>query len=206
MKQSVMKKMLLVIATMMFTLSLAFGATSVHAASLKSTAKKEISAAAKKQYSKIKKYAKTTKYEITKTQKAGKLKKDGKNAYSQEWKMTLKHKKLGGVIEVIVTNTYSKKDKKVTSKIHANVSYDKKSFGEGEDLKNVSALKKLMKKCSTQKGFMAYAKKASKNPDESFSANWKIYCKPCRQYFYSLRDYLGHLCLSIHWGYVFAGR
>lgn len=200
------KKMLLVIASMIFTLSLAFGATGVQAASLKSTAKEEISAAAKKQYSQISKYAKTKKYKITKKQKVGKLVKVGKNGYSQEWTMSMKHKKIGAVLDVKVVNTYEKKTKKVTTKINAAISYDKKSFGEGEDLKNVSALKKLMKKCSTQKGFMAYAKKASKNPNEGFSANWKIYCKPCRQNFYSLRDYLGHLCLSIHWGYVFAGR
>lgn len=197
--------MLLIVATMMFTLTLAFGSVSVHAATLKATAKKEISATAKKQYSKIKSYAKTTKYKITEKQKAGELKKAGKNAFSQEWTMTMKQKKMGAVIEVSVVNTYSKKAKKVTTKIHAGVSYEEQSFGEGEDLKNVSALKKFMKKLSTKKGFQSYTKDVVKNGGESFSANWSVYCKPCKERFPTVRDYLGHLCLSVHWGYVFSG-
>lgn len=198
--------MLLIVATMMFTLTLAFGSVSVHAATLKATAKKEISATAKKQYSKIKSYAKTTKYKITEKQKAGELKKAGKNAFSQEWTMTMKQKKMGAVIEVSVVNTYSKKAKKVTSKIHAKISYEKQSFGEGEDLKNVSALKKLMKKLSTKKGFQSYTKDVVKNADDSFNANWRVYCSYCKTTYPSLGSYLGHLTVAEHWGYVFAHR
>ena len=196
MKNSVMKKMLLVIATMMFTLSLAFGATSVHAASLKSTAKKQISAAVKKQYNAVKKYAKKTNYKIESDKKAGKLKKNGKN-YEQVWKITLAASKTNLNLAVEVKNTYSKKTKKIKTGIHVDVVSDGVKVGNGEELKSVTALKKLMKKCSTEKGVKAYLKEVKKKSEDSFQANWWFskkswYCKYCKITFYNYWDYVVH--------------
>jgi len=196
--RSAISKRLLIVSVMMLCLfSLAFGAASVQAASLKSTAKKEITSVVKKQYSTIKKYAKKTNFEITSDKKAGKLKKAGKN-YSQEWKISMAGSKSGIVLSVKIKNTYVKKTKKVKTVIHADVQSGEIKVGDGEDLKSVSALKKLMKKLSTPKGAKSYTKKFIEKNESSFEANKTYYCKYCRQNCYGLRDYISHNLMSYH--------
>ena len=191
------KRLLMVTAVLICLFSLAFGTTSVQAASLKSTAKKEISSVVKKQYSAIKKYAKKTNYKITSDKKVGKLKKDGKN-YSQAWKISMAGSKSGVVVDVKVKNTYVKNTKKVKTEIHADVQCGDIKIGDGEDFKSVSALKKLMKKCSTLKGSKSYANKFVEKSEKSFEANKTYYCSYCRQNCYGLRDYISHCLMSYH--------
>ena len=200
------KRMLLLVASLICMFTLVSGTAFVQAASLKTTAKKQIMKTRKTQYDAIKKYAKTTNYKISKDKKTGTLVKEGKNAYSQKWTMTLKQKEINCAFSIGVVNTYSKETAKVATIIRVDVSYDKNKIGNTRNLKTVSSLKKLMKKCSTLSGFKALAKSAQKTVGDEFSANWQKYCRPCRRTFYSMRDYLGHLFISEHWGYVFAGR
>lgn len=188
MKQT--KKFLFVIAAVLCLFTLGFGTLSVQAASLKATAKKEIGAVVKKQHKQITKYAKTTGYKVTKKKKAESLKKDGKS-YSQEWTISFKNKTTTAVIEAKFVNTYAKKAKKVSTKISANVLFEDKAIVEGKELKNVAALKKVLKSCSTKKGLRSFAKK---NVDNSaYEANQlAFYCPRHRRYFLNFWNYLYH--------------
>ena len=203
MKSGILKKLFMVSAVLICLISFAFGAASVEAASLKTAAKKQIAASVKSQYSKVKKYAKSTGYKITQDKKIGKLKKSGKNAYAQNWAMTLKHSDTEAVLTVSFKNTYSKKTEKVGTKIHLDVSFADVKFGKGENPGSIKALKKLMKKCSVKKQFAKYAKPYAKNLDESFGANWIVRCE-CGGY-YNNSNYLSYLihCLSSrHYYYI----